>query len=134
VFSFAKLPGAPTALSPEMKSTGEDIGSGETLQEALHNALFDSYHINTDTVEGTVLISKADADDQELVNKLDHSDFDVQVYEKDMPWPDKLAFALSSQDETDDEKQLVANALSHEIPVFTAQDTVMGIFQPQLIK
>ncbi|KRM41626.1 carbamoyl-phosphate synthase large subunit [Lentilactobacillus parafarraginis] len=134
VFSFAKLPGAPTALSPEMKSTGEDIGSGDTLQEALHNALFDSYHINTDTIEGEVLLSKFDAADKDLTDKLASSGFNIKVYEPNMQWPEKVAFALSSQDETPDEKQLVASALSHEVPVFTAQDTVMGIFQPQLIK
>lgn len=134
VFSFAKLPGAPTALSPEMKSTGEDIGDGDTLHEALHNALFDSYHINTDTISGTVLISQFDANDDDLKDKLQSSGFNVVPYKKDMPWPDKLAFALSSSDETHDEKQLVAKALSHQVPVFTAQDTVLGIFQPQLIK
>mgnify|MGYP000213184865 FL=1 len=95
VFSFAKLPGAPTALSPEMKSTGEDIGSGDTLQEALHNALFDSYHINTDTIEGEVLLSKFDAADKDLTDKLASSGFNIKVYEPNMQWPEKVAFALS---------------------------------------
>lgn len=134
VFSFAKLPGAPTALSPEMKSTGEDIGSGDTLQAAMHNALFDSYHIDTNDLNGVVLISEFDANDDHVASKLKSAGFEVQAYQPDMDWPEKIAFVLSSEDETDDEKQLVANALSHQVPVFTAQDTVLGIFQPQLIK
>ncbi len=134
VFSFAKLPGAPTALSPEMKSTGEDIGSGDTLQAALHNALFDSYHIDSDQLDGVVLLSENDASDKKLVDKLAASGFDVTTFNQDNPWPEKVAFALSSGDETENETQLVIQALSHEAPIFTAQDTVKGIFQPQLIK
>ena len=134
VFSFAKLPGAPTALSPEMKSTGEDIGSGNSLQEALHNALFDSYHIDTNNVSGDALLSEFDAKNTNLVDQLKGSGFGVKTYHQGMEWPDNLAFVLSSEDETTDQKELVANALSHQVPVFTAQDTVMGVFQPQLIK
>jgi carbamoyl-phosphate synthase large subunit len=134
VFSFAKIPGAPTALSPEMKSTGEDIGSGDNLQEALHNALFDSYHIDTNNLSGDVLLSEYDAHNASLVGQLKGSGFGIQTYHENMDWPDDLAFVLSSEDETSDQKQLVANALSHQVPVFTAQDTVMGVFQPQLIK
>lgn len=134
VFSFAKLPGAPTALSPEMKSTGEDIGSGNNLQEALHNALFDSYHIDTNNVSGDALLSEFDAKNTSLVDQLKGSGFGIKTYHQGMEWPDNLAFVLSSEDETTDQKELVANALSHQIPVFTAQDTVMGVFQPQLIK
>jgi carbamoyl-phosphate synthase large subunit len=134
VFSFAKIPGAPTALSPEMKSTGEDIGSGDSLQVALHNALFDSYHIDTNNLSGDVLLSEFDANNASLVGQLKGSGFGIQTYHENMDWPDDLAFVLSSEDETSDQKQLVANALSHQVPVFTAQDTVMGVFQPQLIK
>jgi carbamoyl-phosphate synthase large subunit len=134
VFSFAKLPGAPTALSPEMKSTGEDIGSGNSLPEALHNALFDSYHIDTNDLHGVVLISEFDAHDDHVESKLKSAGFNVLAYQEDMAWPSEVAFVLASQDETSDQKQLVAKALSHQVPVFTAQDTVLGIFQPQLIK
>ena len=134
VFSFAKLPGAPTALSPEMKSTGEDIGAGDNLQEALHNALFDSYHIDTNHLSGNVLLSAFDANNASLVEQLKGSGFGIETYHEGTEWPSNLAFALSSEDETPDQKQLVANALSHQVPVFTAQDTVMGVFQPQLIK
>ena len=39
VFSFAKIRGLDTALSPEMKSTGEAIGYDDSLNRALYKAL-----------------------------------------------------------------------------------------------
>ncbi|HEU4962906.1 MAG TPA: carbamoyl-phosphate synthase large subunit [Bacilli bacterium] len=39
VFSFLKLIGVDSTLGPEMKSTGEVIGRGRTLDEALYNGL-----------------------------------------------------------------------------------------------
>ena len=39
VFSFEKLQGVNSALSPEMKSTGEVLGIGKTLEEALFKGL-----------------------------------------------------------------------------------------------
>jgi len=39
VFSFEKLVGANSTLSPEMKSTGEVLGLGKTLEEALYKGL-----------------------------------------------------------------------------------------------
>ncbi|NCC68569.1 MAG: carbamoyl-phosphate synthase large subunit, partial [Clostridia bacterium] len=39
VFSFEKLRGVNSALSPEMKSTGEVLGVGKTLEEALFKGL-----------------------------------------------------------------------------------------------
>lgn len=60
VFSFAKLGGADTYLSPEMKSTGEAIGYDATLNRAMYKALkaagqrVDNY--------GTVFVTIADAD------------------------------------------------------------------------
>lgn len=39
VFSFAKLTGTDTQLGPEMKSTGEVLGIGRTMQEALYKGL-----------------------------------------------------------------------------------------------
>lgn len=40
VFPFAKFPGADPILGPEMKSTGESMGSGKTFAEAYGKALF----------------------------------------------------------------------------------------------
>jgi len=39
VFSFQKLHGVDTQLGPEMKSTGEALGIGKTLEEALYKGL-----------------------------------------------------------------------------------------------
>ena len=39
VFSFEKLHGADTLLGPEMKSTGEVLGIGKTLEEAMFKGL-----------------------------------------------------------------------------------------------
>ena len=60
VFSFSKLHGADTALSPEMKSTGEAIGYDDSLNRAIYKALqaggtrVDNY--------GTVFVTVADSD------------------------------------------------------------------------
>ena len=131
VFSFTKLPGAPTALSPEMKSTGEDIGSGDTLQEAIHNALFDSYHIDSSKKSGPVILSAHDFENTKLVNQLKQVGFEPQKFVSEDKMPKDITFVLDSADDTDDEKLLASIALSHQIPLFTAQDTVKGIFQPQ---
>ena len=45
VFSFNKLAQLPTALSPEMKSTGETIGLGKTFDQAWRAAITDSYQL-----------------------------------------------------------------------------------------
>ncbi|MTV83138.1 carbamoyl-phosphate synthase large subunit [Secundilactobacillus folii] len=128
VFSFAKLPGAPTALSPEMKSTGEDLGHGDTLSEALHKAFFDSYHFDSYTT-GPILVSPHDAQNTELMDKLDASGYPHQVYQMNQEWPDNLAFVLATEDESDVAKQLTARALSHEVTLFTATDTAAALAQ-----
>lgn len=58
VFSFAKLRRVDTYLSPEMKSTGEVMGSDETLDKALYKAFIASgHHFN---MNGKVLLTVAD--------------------------------------------------------------------------
>ncbi|MBO7369102.1 MAG: carbamoyl-phosphate synthase large subunit, partial [Clostridia bacterium] len=65
VFSFNKLRGLDTYLSPEMKSTGEAIGQGETLHKAFYKAIIASgLKIKH---SGTVLISPADEDKEETL-------------------------------------------------------------------
>ena len=64
-FSFSKLHGMDSYLSPEMKSTGEAIGYDETLHRAMFKAL-----IATKTRllnYGTVLVSLADEDKKEAL-------------------------------------------------------------------
>lgn len=65
VFSFEKLTDVDTMLGPEMKSTGECLGIGKNLEDALLKGLiaagFDLKH------EGGVLISVRDTDKQEIL-------------------------------------------------------------------
>ncbi len=60
VFSFSKLRGADTYLSPEMKSTGEAIGYDKTLNRAMYKALKAAGQKVANY--GTVLVTLADKD------------------------------------------------------------------------
>ncbi|MBM7581987.1 carbamoyl-phosphate synthase large subunit [Caldicoprobacter guelmensis] len=65
VFSFEKLPMVEVSLGPEMKSTGEVLGIGRTLPEALFKGLLAAgYNLKR---EGNVLITVSNIDKQEVV-------------------------------------------------------------------
>ncbi len=65
VFSFAKLRSVDTVLGPEMKSTGEAMGSDVNLEKALYKALIASgVSIST---HGNVLMTIAGNDKQEAL-------------------------------------------------------------------
>ena len=64
-FSFSKLKGMDSYLSPEMKSTGEAIGYDEKLHRAMYKALIAS-GIKMPNY-GTVLFTLADEDKEEGV-------------------------------------------------------------------
>ena len=64
-FSFSKLRGMDSYLSPEMKSTGEAIGYDKKLHRAAYKALVASGL--TLKNYGTVLVSVADEDKEEVV-------------------------------------------------------------------
>ena len=67
VFSFEKLADANAALSPEMKSTGEVLGVGKNLREALFKGLISAgYHVEKHS-HGGVLISVNHRDQPEIV-------------------------------------------------------------------
>ena len=63
VFSFAKLRSVDTTLGPEMKSTGEALGSDITLEKALYKALLAS-GVKV-PLRGNVLITVANEDKEE---------------------------------------------------------------------
>ena len=64
VFSFEKLTDVDTHLGPEMKSTGEVLGIGKTLQEALYKGLTAAgYKMEK---SGGVLITVRDSDKSEI--------------------------------------------------------------------
>ncbi len=64
VFSFEKLMGVDSHLGPEMKSTGEVLGIGSCLEEALYKGLMAAgYKLNK---SGGVLITIRDVDKPEI--------------------------------------------------------------------
>jgi len=65
VFSFEKLPLVDTGLGPEMKSTGEVLGIGRSLPEALYKGMLAAGYVFPR--EGNVLITVADPDKQEII-------------------------------------------------------------------
>ena len=68
VFSFEKIADCNAALSPEMKSTGEVLGVGKNLREALFKGLISAgYHVEKHT-HGGVLISVNKRDQPEIVD------------------------------------------------------------------
>ncbi|MBE3577497.1 MAG: carbamoyl-phosphate synthase large subunit [Limnochordales bacterium] len=78
VFSFEKLGQVDIGLGPEMKSTGEVLGLGFTLEEALYKALLASVGSVPD--KGALLATLADKDKQEgipLVAELAQIGFEV---------------------------------------------------------
>ena len=70
VFSFEKLSDANSILGPEMKSTGEVLGLGRTLAEALFKGLTAAGFRLPDSVEGPhgVLLSVENEDSQEILS------------------------------------------------------------------
>ena len=65
VFSFAKLRSVDTVLGPEMKSTGEAMGSDINLEKALYKALT-AAGIKI-SVHGNVLLTIADQDKEDIL-------------------------------------------------------------------
>jgi len=79
-FSFAKLSGMDTYLSPEMKSTGEAIGYDSTLTRALYKALQASGMRVVNY--GTVLVTLADKDKEEalpLIRRFYNIGFNIEA-------------------------------------------------------
>ncbi|WP_242865480.1 carbamoyl-phosphate synthase large subunit, partial [Weissella sp. DD23] len=65
IFSFTKLPEVDSLLGPEMKSTGEVMGSDTTFEKALYKA-FEASNIKVPTF-GNVLLTVADEDKEEAL-------------------------------------------------------------------
>ncbi len=80
VFSFNKIRGMDTYLSPEMKSTGEAIGYDDKLNRALYKALQASgIHLQN---YGTVFATVADKDKEEalpLIRRFYNLGFNIQA-------------------------------------------------------
>lgn len=79
-FSFSKLRGMDSYLSPEMKSTGEAIGYDKTLSRALYKAMLAS-GMKVQNY-GTLLVSLADEDKEEalpLVRRFYNLGFNIEA-------------------------------------------------------
>ncbi len=79
-FSFSKLSGMDTYLSPEMKSTGEAIGYDQTLNRALFKALQASGMRVVNY--GTILVTLADKDKEEalpLIRRFYNLGFNIEA-------------------------------------------------------
>ncbi len=79
-FSFSKIRGVDTYLSPEMKSTGEAIGYDDSLTRALYKALqaADMHVVNYGTVFATI----ADTDKEEalpLIKRFYNLGFNIEA-------------------------------------------------------
>ena len=82
VFSFRKISGVDSYLSPEMKSTGEAIGYDDTLNRALYKAIQAS-GTNVQNY-GTILATIADEDKEEalpLIRRFYNLGFNVEATE-----------------------------------------------------
>ncbi|GFZ34057.1 carbamoyl-phosphate synthase (glutamine-hydrolyzing) [Clostridium zeae] len=66
VFSTQKLPKVEVSLGPEMRSTGEVLGVGRTLEEALYKGFVGAYMYTLSKKKGTVLAT---------INKHDKKEF-----------------------------------------------------------
>lgn len=65
VFSFTKLAKVDSLLGPEMKSTGEIMGSDTTLEKALYKA-FEACHLHLEDF-GQIVFTTADEDKEEAL-------------------------------------------------------------------
>jgi len=84
VFSFQKITDANAALSPEMKSTGEVLGLGKDLNEAMYKGLVSAGYKLDKPRDGGILISVNHRDQPEVVNiarKLDEMGYKLYATE-----------------------------------------------------
>ncbi|MEG1594149.1 MAG: diaminopimelate epimerase, partial [Oscillibacter sp.] len=91
VFSFEKLGDANASLSPEMKSTGEVLGLGKNLWEAMFKGLVSAGYKVENPRRGGILISVNRRDQPEVVGiarKLDDMGFKLYA-------TDRTAFEIS---------------------------------------
>lgn len=147
VFSFTKLPGVDPLLSPEMKSTGEVMGSGKTFGDALARAFAGAkMHIPT---RGQLLCALDDADLENvhlILLLLESAGYKVALPtqqaaaigkpELGMPSADMLAAVPQAAlvvstlpAEEAGATELRQAAIADKIPLFTCIDTVLVILK-----
>lgn len=160
VFSFSKLNQVDSLLGPEMKSTGEVMGSDTTMAKALYKA-FEAAKLHVPN-HGNVLMTVRDDDKPEalkLAQRFHNLGYQLLATSGTASYLTKQAIPVQVVDKIDSGKndllhqmeagevQLVVNTVSdeghaaddgalirnssiaHNIPLFTALDTVAAILQ-----
>ena len=160
VFSFSKLNRVDSLLGPEMKSTGEVMGSDTTMAKALYKA-FEAAKLHVPN-HGNVLITVRDDDKPEalklaqrfhnlgyqllathgtasyltkqglpvqVVDKIDSGENDL-LHQMEAGQVQLVINTVSDEGQAADDGALIRNSsIAHNIPLFTALDTVAAILQ-----
>ena len=147
VFSFTKLPGVDPLLSPEMKSTGEVMGSGSTFGEALARAfagakmhvkksgtVVASFDPNDYAEAPAVLHALHDAGynlllDDGTAQNTGHPELAASDAQLIAATPDAAMVISTGNAEVDAARQLRAAAITDKIPLFTCPDTVFALLK-----
>ncbi|GLB47428.1 carbamoyl-phosphate synthase large chain [Philodulcilactobacillus myokoensis] len=148
VFSFSKLPLVNATLGPEMKSTGEVLGTDNSYDKALYKA-FVAAGFNVPK-EGSIFfkVKPSDLDESlKLAREFKSIGFQIQADQSTADFMKQQGLQVAVKDPVNeikhDELQVVVNttdeydlhtqkgqttlndvALEHQIPLFTAIDTV----------
>jgi diaminopimelate epimerase len=122
VFSFEKLAGVDTHLGPEMKSTGEVLGLGKNIEEALFKGLIAAgYKMKK---SGGVLITVRDSDKSEITDiakKLAKCGFSLYATRGTFKFLSEKGFSINSVEkifectENNTETLLVSGKISYVI-------------------
>ena len=160
VFSFSKLNRVDSLLGPEMKSTGEVMGSDATMSKALYKA-FEAAKLHVPN-HGNILITVRDDDKPEaltlaqrfynlgyqllatsgtasyltkhdlpvtVVDKIDSGENDL-LHQMEAGHIQVVINTVSDEEHAEDDGTLIRNSsIAHNIPLFTALDTVAAILQ-----
>ncbi|ETY73509.1 carbamoyl-phosphate synthase large subunit [Lactiplantibacillus fabifermentans] len=160
VFSFSKLNRVDSLLGPEMKSTGEVMGSDTTMSKALYKA-FEAAKLHVPN-HGNILITVRDDDKPEaltlakrfynlgyqllatsgtasyltkhdlpvtVVDKIDSGENDL-LHQMEAGHIQVVINTVSDEEHAADDGTLIRNSsIAHNIPLFTALDTVAAILQ-----
>ncbi|AVK64400.1 carbamoyl-phosphate synthase large subunit [Lactobacillus sp. CBA3606] len=128
VFSFNKLPGMPTILSPAMKSTGETIGLGATFASAWQAAMTDSYHLDTWQLSDGLITDAATMAQANFQQWLTLHPIPLTVVKTIADLPTTTQAVSFSLDPT--AQNLLTNwALNQAQPLITALDTLKTLVQ-----
>lgn len=131
IFSFTKLPEVDSLLGPEMKSTGEVMGSDTTFEKALYKA-FEASNTKVPTF-GNVLLTvaylRANQLAVEILDKISESDNNAVSALRNGHL--QIAINTTRQDGTtiSDGQRIRHAAIENAVPLFTAFDTVGALLR-----